>query len=50
MAFEEDVVTIPQWNGPLHGFVRNERMGRFETLQVAAAANFHGDEQFVAVK
>ena len=50
MALQEDVIAIAQRNLPFCGFVGFQRSGMFETLQVAAAENFHGDGELVAIE
>ena len=50
MAFEENVVAIAQRDFPFCGFVGFQRSGMFETLQVSAAADFHGDGELIAVE
>ena len=50
MAFEKDVVAIAERDGKERGRVWFERRGVFVAFVEAAAADFHGDGEFIAVE
>src|SRR5580700_9466908 len=49
VTFQEDVVVVAQRDFPFCGLVGGERVRFFVILEIAAAAHFHGDGEFVAV-
>jgi hypothetical protein len=50
MPFQKNVVVIPERNIPFRRLVRNERFGSFVAPKIAAAADLHGDRQFVPIE
>ncbi len=44
------MVVVAERDAPLSGLICCEGVRVFETFQVAATANFHGDGQFVTVQ
>ena len=50
MTFQENVVVVAQRDFPFCGLVGREGMRFLVTFQIAAAAHFHGDGEFVAVQ
>ena len=50
MAFEKYVIVIAEGNVPLLGMVGFEGLRMLVAMEKAAAADFHGDRQFVSVE